>query len=110
MDNPNLNPSTPDNSAPKPQESEAKFPSYESMQKNHKKSPHFLVAIIVIIVAGMGLLWYYLGIDFEYMPTQLRIPSQNNRPSPNELNEVNSIDVGDLNSEFQSIDTDLNSL
>lgn len=112
MDNPidNLNPSPsapPMPEAPK-QEPEMKFSSYKSMQKN-SKSRHFLYAVIVLVVAGVALLLYFYRTEFDFVPTQLKVRPET-RQSGNEVNEVDSINVGDLDSEFQSIDTDLNSL
>lgn len=108
MDNSNLNPSV--SEMPSAQNTDMKFPTYESMKKISKKSPHFLIAIIVIIVVGMSLLWYYFRSEFEFIPTQLKLPSENRKTSDKEMNEINSINVNDLDSEFQSIDADLNSL
>ncbi len=108
MDNPNLNPSAPE--TPKARETDMKFPSYESIQKEStKQSPHFLVAIIAIITVGMGLLWYYLSMDFDYAPTQLKL-SGDRKQTNSVVDELSNINVGDLDSEFQSVDSDLNSL
>jgi len=119
MDNPNINPSdpvmppvsqTPLTSPIPPSEPapDLKFPSYDSIQKVSKKKPHFLIAIIIIVAVGVGLVWYLMRSDFNFVPVQLKRPSS--KAPATEANEVSNIDVGNLDAEFQGIDADLNSL
>ena len=91
MDNPNQN-----------------FPTFEDMQKSFKKPPHFMVAIVVILVVGLGVIWYFDQSNFDFIPAQIRRATIS--PEPEAQNQVNSIDVGDLDSEFQTVDKDLSSL
>jgi len=103
MDNPNLNPS-----APMPSSSpENKFPSYNSMKKGSQKTPHFIVAVIAILAVGVGVIVYFLRSDFDYAP--LQVGRQENNP-PSEVDEVDSVNLGNLDAEFRGIDSDLNSL
>src|SRR3989344_4659084 len=71
------------------------------------KNGHFLVAIIAIVAVGVGVMWYFIKSEMNYAPTQVRdIPQQ----ADNSVEEVNSVDIGDLDAEFKGIDGDLNSL
>lgn len=104
MDNPNLNPPL-ENQTPQ----EPKFPSYEDVRKKSKKEPpHFIVAVIILVLVGVGVIWYYLSSDVEYLPVEVKRPARTQEPSIEQ--QLESIDVGDLDSEFESIDRDLNNL
>jgi len=88
------------------------MPSYDPamQQQNKKKKPPYLwVAVGVILAAGLGLMWYYMDSDLDFVPQDglnvQQSPSQDNFEA-----EVDSIDTGDLDFEFESIDSDLNTL
>lgn len=103
MNNPNFS-SSPDNQV---QSSEPMQPQPVSPKKD---GPHFLVAIIIIVVVGGLLLWYMTGIDFEeYLPISVQRPNGQSS-ADQDVKELDGVDVGDLDAQFQGIDADLNSL
>lgn len=83
-----------------------------------KKNKNLIVLIIIaIIVLVVFLLWKYIP---AYAPAG-RQPAEETMPAAGEiipkedtssaiLNELQGLNVSDLNSEFQSIDAELNSL
>ncbi len=91
--------------------SENQFPTFDDMQKNTQKPPHFVVAIIITLVVGLGMIWYFFQTDQDFVPTEVT-NKQKAAPTqePNLESDINSIDVGDIDAEFESIDKDLNSL
>lgn len=55
-------------------------------------------------------MWYYMTSDLDYVPSsELRVQQTPSEEAALEA-EVNTIDTGDLDKEFQSIDGDLNTL
>lgn len=79
------------------------------------KSHWFLVAVIIFLLAGALIAWFYS----RQMKFDFGINNQNKPKTPQEQearedvvikNEIESVDVGDLDAEFNSIDSDLNSL
>ncbi len=74
-----------------------------------KKKSHWTVVIVVIIaVIGLFFVWWYVNqMGFNPLPsTGVRTLSEEARINQ----DLESIDVGDLDTEFESIDSDLNSL
>ena len=78
-----------------------------------KKNWYWVVAVaLIMIVVGFSLAWWYMGqMNFNLSPvTGVRTPS----PEENEEAQINesieSVDVGNLDVEFEEIDADLNSL
>lgn len=103
MDNQNLNQSMPT--------SANQFPTFDDMRKNAQKPPHFIVAIVITLVVGLGMIWYFFQTDQDFVPAEVTnkqeaVPTQ----EPNLESDINNIDVGDIDAEFESIDKDLNSL
>lgn len=92
-----------------------------SIESGNKKSPIvFIVIGIVVILVGLGI-WYWQVqknktvvplINVSSVPESAQtIPAIVKEDSVSAVNqELNSIDVGDLNKEFQTIDSDVNSL
>ena len=105
MDNPNLNPSMQGSSTPNNKQS---FPSFEDMQKKANKPQYFVIAVVVILVVGLGVIWYFFKSDIEYAPGQVQRASIT--PELGTEEQVNSIDVGNVDNAFQAVDKDLNSL
>ena len=94
MQNPNVTPSIP--------------PTPSDLQKGRKM--WIWVGVVVAVVVA-GLVWYFsaepLGLPQLPSPT----PTSEAGVFDNQLNtEVDNIDLGDVNSEFQVIDADINSL
>ncbi|MBI4993720.1 hypothetical protein HZC33_02055 [Candidatus Wolfebacteria bacterium] len=96
-------------------------PNIESVNPSNKKSPVvFIVIGIIVILVGLGI-WYWQiqkseiiapstnvsAIPEAAQPTQMIVKEDSVSAANQELNNIN---VGDLNTEFQTIDTDLNSL
>ena len=84
------------------------FPSFEDMQDNSKKPPNFLIAVIVILLTGVGVIWYFFNSDIEYAPAQVHKASVS--PSLEPQDQLNEVDIGNVDVEFQSVDKDVNSL
>ena len=105
MDNPNLNPSMQGSSTPNSNQS---FPSFQDMQKRANEPQHFVIAVIVILAVGLGVIWYFFKSDLEYAPSQVQRASIT--PELGTEEQVNSIDVGNVDNAFQAVDKDLNSL
>ena len=105
MDNSNFNSSVQQSSTGNTNQT---FPTFEDMQKNSKKTPHFLIAVIILILVGGGIVWYFFNSDVEYLPTQVHKASVT--PAPEAQDQINTIDVGNIDAEFQPIDNDLSSL
>lgn len=90
-------------------------PSIEpKIESKIKKQPNVLVigAVIVLIVLGI---WFWQVQKKAIAPEtpeaiQQTAPISQEDSTPVIDQELNSIDLGDLNKEFQTIDTDLNSL
>jgi len=79
------------------------------MPKMGKKPPYLWIAVVVIIAAGVGLMWYYMSSDLDFVPQdQLNLQGQSEEAQLEA--EVNTIDTGDLDKEFESVDSDLNTL
>lgn len=80
-----------------------------------KSKKYFVVLIIgvVVILVGLGI-WYWQSQEEEIVAPSAAIPTAPatvKEDSTSAINqELNSIDVGDLDKEFQAIDSDLNSL
>lgn len=80
-----------------------------------KSKKYFIVLIIgvVVILVGLGI-WYWQSQEEEIVTPSAAIPTAPatiKEDSTSAINqELNSIDVGDLDKEFQAIDSDLNSL
>jgi len=64
-----------------------------------------LIIVIIVVIVAVAI-WFYkknTGLDEALTP----VPTSN---SAEIINEVESIDLGDTDSEFKAIDQDLNSL
>jgi len=109
MDNLNLNPmqdSTAQNTAsPAPVPT---FPSFEDIEKKTHKPKHFITAVVILVAVGVGLIWYLAQDDFSFVPAQVKRSTVSQDADPEDT--VNAIEVGNIDTEFQSIDQDLNSL
>lgn len=88
------------------------FPSFEDMQKRSKKLPHFVVAIVVLIVVGLGVIWYFYKannqLDQYSIPGEVHKSKAVNNQEPQ--SQLESINIKDLDTEFNSIDKDISSL
>ncbi len=61
-----------------------------------------LLAVVVIILVVLGV-WY-----FSSAPQPVPVTPADNSTAI--LNDVNSVDLGDLNSDFQGVNADINGL
>lgn len=90
--------------------------SFEEMQKNSNKHPHFVYAVILVIAVGLSLIWYLYSTDVDFIPNQVHkaIPankaSQTMAPTSDLQDDPGSIQVNNVDNEFLGIDQDLNSL
>ena len=75
-----------------------------------KKGSLFLVVILVLVAVG-AFAWWYIG-QMNDEPVVVNQPQVNQdvREDIQINKELGEIDLGNLNAEFQAIDTDLNSL
>ena len=107
MDNLNLNPiqdhTAQNTGAPAPT-----FPSFEDIEKKVHKPKHFITAIVILVAVGAGLIWYLAKDDFNFIPAQVKRSTVSQDGSSE--NEVSAIEVGNIDTQFQSVDQDLNSL
>lgn len=70
------------------------------------------IILIIAIVTAVVLIWWW---NFGYTPRTKEIPSPTptvtqQQGTPTIEQELNDLNLEDLNSEFESIDQDLNSL
>jgi len=80
------------------------------MHSEHEsKSLYFILATVAILILGGIVLLYITQPDIGN-DTGLKVPSQTRTPEAVILNEVDNIDIGDLDAEFNDIDSDLNTL
>lgn len=104
--NPQNQPAQPDNQpiAPAPQ---APPPLQVSAKK--KISPLFWVIVAVVVAAAGAAWWYVSRMETEpvIQPVQIDEETREDTLTGKEINEV---DLGDLDSEFEAIDNDLDSL
>ncbi|MEK7163000.1 MAG: hypothetical protein AAB696_01800 [Patescibacteria group bacterium] len=92
-------------------------PSIEpSIEPKSKKYSIVLIIGVVVILVGLGIWYWQVQKNKVIIPI---IPSATSPTAPITVKEdsvsainqeLNSIDVGNLDKEFQTIDTDLNSL
>lgn len=92
--------------------SNTSFPSLEDMQKNSKKPPHFILAIIILVAVGLGIIWYLYKSNNE-LDKYFSSGGVHKSTTTNELepqSQLDDINVGDLDAEFSGIDQDINGL
>ena len=79
----------------------------------NRKGHWLLVAVIILVIAGLFVIWWTIG-RTKFNIEQLLENSISNRDEiinqDNLSQEVNDINLGDLDSEFKAIDVDLNNL
>jgi len=79
----------------------------------NRKGHWLLVAVIILVIAGLFVIWWAIGTT-KFNTEQLlenSISNRNETVSRDNLSqEVNDIDLGDVDSEFKVIDADLNNL
>lgn len=87
------------------------LPSQSMNSYNQHKKLYFIIAIAVIVIAA-GVIWWQLGKQID--ETQVSAPAKIASPETREVtginNDVNNLEMGNLENEFQQIDKDLNSL
>ena len=90
----------------------SQIPSDAPLTKEHRHREYFYLAIAVILIAA-GLIWWQIGKLTDESAIVIPTP----RPTPEAQTEINNIsqdvqavDMGNLNADFQQIDNDLNSL
>ena len=69
-----------------------------------KKSTVLLIILAVVVLA---FIFWWVSRAPE---TEVGVPTSTPTPQDETLQEVNQLDLGDVDSEFQNIDQDLNSL
>lgn len=66
-----------------------------------------IIAVAVVVIALAGWLWYQKG----YAPATEQETSQEQSDTTSSIQaDLEALDLGDLDAEFESIDQDLNSL
>ena len=88
-----------------------------SIEPKSQKNLIVLIIGVVVVLVGLGI-WYWQSQEKEIVAPSVNIPALPETISPimkedstSAINqELNSVDVGDLDKEFQTIDADLNSL
>src|SRR5437867_4070521 len=105
MDNSNQNPMLPN-----PADGNKVFPSFDQMQKKSHKPQHFIIAVVAILAVGAGLIWYFYSTDNDFIPYQIskKHPVASKEPDPQD--EINSVQVNSTDTQFQSVDGEINSL
>lgn len=82
------------------------------LQEFNQKKGHWTVAVVVIVaVVGLFLVWWYVDrMGFNPLPS-VGVGTPSEETKINQINqELERVDVGDLDAEFEAIDSDLNSL
>lgn len=74
-----------------------------------KKNPWFWMIIALVFVIGLAV-WWYLGQNIPEPTVQQPQVNQEAREDIIIDRDINNADLGDINVEFKSIDSDLNSL
>ncbi len=73
---------------------------------DHQKTPYWLLIVAVVVLVG---LWFWLKDsrpqDAQPTPTESAVPE-----AQEIIDEIQNIDLGDLEAEFDAIDQDINSL
>lgn len=109
----NLNPSLePNNSVPMQVQSDP-APMQSSGMKPKNKHSHFIAAVLIIVLVGVGLIWYLWSTDYSFVPAEIKTKkSQNVNPQNEDTEELDKLNVesDNLDAEFKGIDNDLNSL
>lgn len=87
----------------------------QNIELNNKKFPIVYIAIgIVVVLAGLGIWYWQIQKSKTAIPSSVVIPATQSTAKEDSVStvnqELNNIDIGDLDKEFQAIDTDLNSL
>lgn len=84
--------------------------SMQPTSKGKKPGPLFWFLIIAIVAVGV-FIWWYLG-QMSPEPALTEQPKINQEARQDALinNEIQNIDLGNIDKEFDSIDKDLNSL
>lgn len=74
---------------------------------------NYIILIVILIIAAIGfLVWWYVDQSKVQMPTVSKQPEVNKEAEEDvQLDaQIQQTDLGDLDAEFQPIDSDLNSL
>lgn len=86
-----------------------------NIELNNKKFPIVYIAIgIAVVLAGLGIWYWQIQKSKTSIPSSVVIPAAQPMAKEDSISvvnqELNNIDIGGLDKEFQAIDTDLNSL
>ncbi len=110
MDNPNfLNPNVPQAGAPNPMYKAPQMPRMPQVGAKSKVSP-LLWVVLVLALAGAGAAWWYINQMVVEPVVQAPKIDQEAREDKLLSQEVQATDVGDVETEFKSVDGDINSL
>ena len=87
----------------------------QNIELNNKKFPIVYIAIgIAIVLVGLGIWYWQIQKSKTAIPSSVVIPATQSTAKEDSVSavnqELNNIDIGGLDKEFQAIDTDLNSL
>ena len=81
----------------------------QSSKSNESKMMLWLIGGLVAIILIVGGIYFYLSSQQKLEQTQ-PTPTQTPKVQENLENELNALDVGDLDQQFQEVDKDLQSL
>lgn len=96
-----------DNTNPMPA-SMSPMPPMSSMNKGSAGGKKSTVLVIILAVAVLAFIFWWVSRAPQTVPTVT--PTATATVQEETLQEVNELDLGDVDSEFQQIDQDLNTL
>jgi hypothetical protein len=114
MDEQNLNPQMPVNPQPMPGQSGGVLPTTPQISDHiSKKKGHWLmVAVFLVVIIVAFVVWIYID-KMNFMTEVAQDQTlQNGYDQPEEkfTEDIEKVDLGNLDAEFQDIDRDLSSL
>lgn len=91
----------------------SQIPSDAPLTKQHRHREYFILAIAVIVVAA-GILWWQINQLGDISQAPAPMPTITPHPDVKDISDINKdiegADTGDLDSDFQEVDNNLNKL
>jgi len=91
----------------------SQIPASAPLTKQNKHYEFFIIAIAAVIIAA-GFIWWQIGKYSDENQAGVQVVAQTPNPDNKEMTilnqETQQIDTGNLDTDFQNIDKDLNSL
>lgn len=91
----------------------SQIPSEAPLTQKHKHKEFFYLAIAVVVVVA-GLIWWQINSYSQeqevFLPTATSTPDADTQEINNINRDMQDADIGDLDAEFQEIDSDLDGL